>query len=804
MTMLWDQTSQLPKDAFKHVEQRYEECGFYLDVRLHLAAFVESKFLSNNEVDDATATNLANQLMTQFEAKIAAIPNEPDKFLSKSKLQDMYDNLKKNYASNLVLLYRTVRNCLEQERQIVASYSVSSTSMAEDGFPASGEGKLSTQIRQQIEILNGKIAETGVDLDRCKQDQENFRLEYYKSRESNAKFQSMEEQLGPQNPEVKKQKQQLDAMNNSIRTKYINLTDQCSALSNSYKQITANYKEVQHIVLEKELIQWKREQQLAGNGFNMNAGQLEVIQEWCENLAHIIWSMRQQVKQLQQLREGLGHQQGSPNDQDLMVNITECLTNLVTGTFIIEKQPPQVMKTNTRFTSTVRLLVGGALNVHMAAPPVSVSIVSENQANQLLLSNSTPKRKEDFNSGDILNGTGTMEYQNSTRQVSVTFRNLQLKKIRRTEKKGTESVMDEKFSVIFWTDFTIGELRFQLWTMSLPVVVIVHGNQEPQALATVVWDNAFGDWGRKPFVVPDKVTWGQVGRALSMKWAHACGKDLSEDNLYYLACKAFRNNNLRKDMDEINNLSLSWPLFCKENLSDRNFTFWEWFYRILILTQSHMQKLWAEGLIMGFVTKQDAEALLLTKPSGTFLLRFSDSELGGVTIAYVRNPDPYQGPSVFMVAPFTTRNLSQRCMADVIFDLNDLHTLFPDTNKEAFRKFSSSNSGPTTHNGYVKHTLVTHVEGVSSGMESNPATPLSTGVYSHTVKSPGSHFSVHDDPNAMNYAGDDMDFSSDAMENIDFSGIDVDHILGIPLPDAYMNPASGPPAQNQQNPPGNF
>ena len=58
--------------------------------------------------------------------------------------------------------------------------------------------------------------------------------------------------------------------------------------------------------------------------------------------------------------------------------------------------------------------------------------------------------------------------------------------------------------------------------------------------------------------------------------------------------------------------------------------------------------------------------------------------------------------------------------------------------------------------------------------------------------------------NAMNYAGDDMDFSSDAMENIDFSGIDVDHILGIPLPDAYMNPASGPPAQNQQNPPGNF
>jgi signal transducer and activator of transcription 5B len=173
----------------------------------------------------------------------------------------------------------------------------------------------------------------------------------------------------------------------------------------------------------------------------------------------------------------------------------------------------QVMKTNTRFTATVRLLVGGILNVHMAAPSVAVSIVSEGQANQLLISTTqTQKRKEDFSSGDILNGTGTMEYQSATKQVSVTFRNLQLKKIKRTEKKGNECVMDEKFSVIFWTDFTVGELKFQLWTLSLPVVVIVHGNQEPQALATVTWDNAFAEWGRRPFVVPDKVTWGRVSR----------------------------------------------------------------------------------------------------------------------------------------------------------------------------------------------------------------------------------------------------------------------------------------------------
>ena len=37
------------------------------------------------------------------------------------------------------------------------------------------------------------------------------------------------------------------------------------------------------------------------------------------------------------------------------------------------------------------------------------------------------------------------------------------------------------------------------------MVVIVHGNQEPHAWATILWDNAFAEWGRQPFLVPDKV-----------------------------------------------------------------------------------------------------------------------------------------------------------------------------------------------------------------------------------------------------------------------------------------------------------
>lgn len=212
---------------------------------------------------------------------------------------------------------------------------------------------------------------------------------------------------------------------------------------------------------------------------------------------------------------------------------------------------------------------------------------------------------------------------------------MQLKKIKRAEKKGTESVMDEKFSLLFQSQFSVGggELVFQVWTLSLPVVVIVHGNQEPHAWATVTWDNAFAEPGRVPFAVPDKVPWGQVAEALNVKFRSATGRSLTEDNLRFLAEKAFRGGNASGQ--DYSSLFLSWAQFCKEPLPERNFTFWEWFYAVMKLTREHLKNPWMDGYILGFVRKRQAEEMLANCASGTFLMRFSDSELGGVTIAWV-------------------------------------------------------------------------------------------------------------------------------------------------------------------------
>ena len=85
-----------------------------MEVRLNLADFVESKFLPNAEIDDTTAANLANQLLSQLDAKIAATPNDADKFLHKKNLQELSDTLKvsTNFVKATVLLKKLLKICM--------------------------------------------------------------------------------------------------------------------------------------------------------------------------------------------------------------------------------------------------------------------------------------------------------------------------------------------------------------------------------------------------------------------------------------------------------------------------------------------------------------------------------------------------------------------------------------------------------------------------------------------------------------------------------------------------------------------
>jgi len=762
MSMLWDRTSKLSQEQFQPVLQVYQshfpEIPF-LEARFQLTPWIEESFFHVKTGDTESQVLVVKELFTQLEAKAESWNHDPEKHNTREQLLAVSTGLRNSWSSNLAGLFIAINECLHQELAIVNQCL---------------EPKVEIQIRQKIAILKQKNVETEEMMRACKSDMESLTSDFYQFKEYQHKWEQFRIQKGDSDPEVVKGKQNVEKMQQQVAQKHTLMTNRRGEL---VRTMVANYQQVQELqthVLDKELINWKREQQLSGNGKQM-ALSLETLQEWCEGLAQILWEMRTQTKQLQHDKEQLvDNSQHTVALPELLKGVTTLLSNLVTGTFIIEKQPPQVMKTNTRFTATVRLLVGGQLQVHMASPSVCVNIVSESQAAQLL--NSTAHgsgKKEDYSSGEILNGQGHMEYHTATRQVSVTFRNLQLKRIKRTEKKGTESVMEEKFSVYFWTEFQIGELKFQVWTLSLPVVVIVHGNQEPQALATITWDNAFAEWGRPPFRVPDKVPWSKMAEALNMKWMSQCSttRPLTQENLYYLACKIFRNPKIHHD--ELANLHVSWSQFCREPLPERNFTFWEWFYRIMNLTSNHMRGPWSEGYIMGFVSKQKADELLKSKDHGCFLLRFSDSELGGVTIAYVRQDQHQMKPSVFNVAPFTTKDLNQRSIEDTIFDLKEhLTFVYPNIPKDAFKQFSNQPAAATTRDGYVPHQLRTHVQGVAGipDFTQDPYNPRSPNM------------AMYDNVSMDPYGGPFVDDSQGSLGTFDPSTIDMNSIgelLGI-------------------------
>ena len=97
-----------------------------------------------------------------------------------------------------------------------------------------------------------------------------------------------------------------------------------------------------------------------------------------------------------------------------------------------------------------------------------------------------------------------MEYNASSGVLSANFRSMSLKRIKRSERRAADVVTEEKFTVLFVAEFHVGtnELVFYVRTLSLPIVVIVHGNQErfsffvTRCLAHIEFNRKFPPWVR--------------------------------------------------------------------------------------------------------------------------------------------------------------------------------------------------------------------------------------------------------------------------------------------------------------------
>ncbi|CAD0207104.1 unnamed protein product [Chrysodeixis includens] len=764
---LWARAQQLPPESLQKVRTIYGD-HFPIEVRHCIAPWIESRIWTA-EPDDQQRF-FVDELVQEIQAH-ADLMLSPDMFVTKMKLLDAAKNFHMQYSHAPHELYAYMRRSLAMEMDVIQNAM---------GTPYVAQPQTERKYSELItglQTVRQKVNMVGEEIRSLQANIESFSLQYHECLKNKGHMNYLQQSMSNDRRDlVACLRVQIEETERKLNALVAQISQSQMELVDHMKENIANLRQLQSQVLDEELIKWKREQQLSGNGVPMQSN-LNTIQEWCELLADLIWTTRQQVNNVARINTKTIVELRQPHLAEMLdemsKQVTGLLSTLVTSTFVIEKQPPQVMKTNTRFTATVRLLVGGQLNVYMTPPRVSVVIISEQQA-QLLLKSETQagKGKQPVECGDILNNTGTMEYQPTSRQLSVSFRNMQLRKIKRAEKKGTESVMDEKLTLLFQSQFNVGggELVFQVWTLSLPVVVIVHGNQEPHGWATVTWDNAFSPPGRVPFAVPDKVTWGQLAETLRIKFCSATGGDLSEDNLRFLAEKIFSvcaagRTSLPLSTLELNATPVSWTQFCKDALPERNFTFWEWFYMVVKVTRDYLRTLWCDRLIMGFIQKKQAEEMLSKCPPGTFLLRFSDSELGGITIAWVG-----EGNEVFSLQPFTARDLMLRSLADRVLDLTQLQFLYPNIAKDdVFSKYYTKPENEMLKNGYVKPVLVTTLP---SYMSSSPAYAHSPDSHRNTPSVQSSYFSAATPAQTDSYMDSDLfeqirAFEPDGLDDFD-------------------------------------
>src|SRR6218665_156310 len=166
----------------------------------------------------------------------------------------------------------------------------------------------------------------------------------------------------------------------------------------------------------------------------------------------------------------------------------------------------------------------------------------------------------------------------------------------------------------------------QVFGYSLPVVIIVHVNQESGGHGTMSWHNALTKFGHLGVISPESAPYSEVAKILNDKFFYSTGRGLTLDNLRYISQEPFNVHDIvsmRAFLKELlPNIVLS-----KHQKEDKDKSkppsYWDWFYECNKLTVSCFKENWKRGLIEGFIPRDVAMEQLYNEPEGSFIIRFS-------------------------------------------------------------------------------------------------------------------------------------------------------------------------------------
>ncbi|KAM7411987.1 hypothetical protein PAMA_021789 [Pampus argenteus] len=668
------------------VNDLYPSNSFPIEVRHFLADWIEKQRWEDFVLEKVEQEGQAKILLDQIISMLQSMAQENANVVEKMKLLQISRSMT-IFQQQPLQFGVMVRDMLRKEMALLRAHP---TVVSSPQYPQCRESSFSNM--QDVDNLVFKVLEVQELRQTIHQVQEelNWERQNYESigngLDSSTEIQKLQTHI-----------QQLEYKVKAMATKRFQLLKECvDCLDQCQTRLISRLK----------VWMWEQHKATIGHPFDDN---LNVLQTWCEQLLGVNGKLRQELMLI-----------GEPIPE-LQERLGQLLQVLIQSSLVVDKQPPQVIKTQSKFSTTVRYLLGE--KVAPGKPVVlKAQIITELQARSL---GNVPSD----NVGELINNTAILEHNTASKSTCATFRNMSIKKIKRADRKGSESVTEEKFALLFSAEISITgcDTPYRIQMISLPVVVIVHGSQDNNALATIIWDCAFSEPDRVPFVVPERVPWRLMCSTLNSKFTSEVQTQhhLDQYNQHFLAQKIFDKPDFA---DDFSNIMVSWAQFNKEVLPGRTFTFWQWFEGVMDLTKKHLKTYWSDGLIFGFIGKQHLHLILKDRPNGTFLLRFSDSEIGGITIAYVSATEN-GGQKIQNIQPFTKRDLEIRSLGDRIQDINHITFLYPDYPKhKAFHKYYTEPQHPPS-GGYIPVSLQTKV-GMDAGAAALSESPHNAVSYS--------------------------------------------------------------------------
>uniref|UniRef100_A0A4W5RQT7 Signal transducer and activator of transcription n=1 Tax=Hucho hucho TaxID=62062 RepID=A0A4W5RQT7_9TELE len=673
----WKQIQQLEIKYLEQVDYLYDD-NFPMEIRQVLSDWIESQDWDMAANHESMATVLLRNLLSELDRECS----QENNFLRRHNLKNIIKQLQIKYKAYPLLMAGVISTSLKEERRIIATASIQEQGPLEKSMQNSVAFERQKNMDNRLAVIrsNVQMLDQAVKCLEDMQDDFDFRFRTIQSRD-------------PVDRNTELMKHEVSRLQEMLNNLDLKRKENLSKMSDVIKEIDALIASQ----LNPELMEWKRRQQINCIGGPLLTG-LDQLQNWFTLTAQSLFQMKHQLDKLGQLILKVSYASDPISLQrpQLEEQVKYLIDHLIKSSFVVEKQPwmpthpqkPLIIKPGVQFTTKVRLLV--------KLPEVDYQLKVKTIFDKDLPPGRV--RRQFF----ILTSTHkVMDVEESSNGcLSVEFRHLQLKEKKYVNgtkvNEGPLSVMEELHSLSFEAQFNILGINIDLETCSFPLVVSSSLSQLSGCWASIMWYNLLTDKPRNLgfFASPPQASWGQLSEVLSWQFSTFTGRGLNREQLCMLGEK------LMGQQASHNECQVSWSKFCKENIPGKPFSFWMWLDSILELIKKHLLPIWNDNCIMGFVSKETERACLKDKEPGTFLLRFSESHLGGITFTWVKQSDSGEA-KLISVEPYTKSRLSALPFANIIRDYkvivdgevpeNPLKFLYPDIPKdESFRRHYNS------------------------------------------------------------------------------------------------------------------